>query len=92
MEKPPLKIPTEDHIDLHTFSPKEISRLVADYLEEALLSGFREVRIIHGRGTGSQRRQVRGILSSHPSVESFRDAPADAGGWGATVVVLKSRR
>jgi dsDNA-specific endonuclease/ATPase MutS2 len=54
-------------------------------------AGLREVRIIHGRGTGVQRNIVRGILEKHPLVLSFRDAPMEAGGWGATVVELKKK-
>jgi dsDNA-specific endonuclease/ATPase MutS2 len=85
----PRRIPIEDHIDLHAFVPKEIPSVVQDYLEEAARAGFRQVRIIHGRGTGTQRRIVRAVLARHPLVESCRDAPPEAGGWGATVVVLR---
>ncbi len=60
-----------------------------EYLEEAVKRGMRQVRIIHGRGTGVQRRMVRQALSRHPQVEAFGNAPADAGGWGATVVMLR---
>ncbi|MBI5575565.1 MAG: Smr/MutS family protein [Deltaproteobacteria bacterium] len=84
-------MPIEDMIDLHTFSPKEIPSLVEDYLEEASLAGYRQVRIIHGRGTGTQRQRVRSVLSRHPLVESYSDAPPEAGGWGATVAVLRPR-
>lgn len=87
----PRRIPVEDHIDLHTFSPKEISMLLEDYLEEASRAGFRQVRIIHGRGTGTQRKLVRSVLSRHPFVETYGDAPPERGGWGATVAVLRSR-
>jgi len=85
------RIPIEDHIDLHTFVPKEIPSVVEDYLEEAARAGFRQVRIIHGRGTGAQRQAVRSVLSRHPLVESYGDAPPEAGGWGATVAVLRGR-
>ncbi len=85
----PRRIPIEDHIDLHVFSPKEISLLLEDYLEEAYRAGFRQVRIIHGRGTGTQRQRVRSVLSRHPLVETYGDAPPEAGGWGATVAVLR---
>jgi dsDNA-specific endonuclease/ATPase MutS2 len=88
----PKRIPIEDRIDLHAFSPKEISQLLEDYLEEASRAGFRQVRIIHGRGTGTQRQRVRSVLSRHPLVESYGDAPPEAGGWGATVAVLRARR
>jgi dsDNA-specific endonuclease/ATPase MutS2 len=63
--------------------------VVEEYLEEAARKGLRQVRLIHGRGTGTQRNMVRTVLSRHPRVESFGDAPPDAGGWGATLVLLR---
>jgi dsDNA-specific endonuclease/ATPase MutS2 len=63
--------------------------VVEEYLEEAARKGLRQVRLIHGRGTGTQRSMVRGLLSRHPRVEAFGDAPPDAGGWGATLVLLR---
>ena len=81
-------LPIEDSIDLHSFAPRDIPSVVEEYLEQCQQAGFKEVRIIHGRGTGVQRNIVRGILEKHPLVLSFKDAPAEAGGWGATVVVL----
>jgi len=47
------------------------------------------VRIIHGRGIGAQREMVRKVLARTPFVESFGDAPAEAGGWGATCAALR---
>lgn len=85
----PRRIPIEDVIDLHAFPPRDVSRLVADYVDEAARRGFREVRIIHGRGTGVQREAVRKALSRHPLVEACSDAPPEAGGWGATVARLR---
>src|SRR5262245_18268736 len=85
----PVVLPVEDFIDLHSFAPKDIPSVVEEYLQQCALGKFREVRIIHGRGTGVQRNIVRSILQKHPLVLSFRDAPAEAGGWGATVVLLK---
>jgi dsDNA-specific endonuclease/ATPase MutS2 len=84
----PVFLPVEDSIDLHAFHPKDIPSVVEEYLDQCKLAGFTEVRIIHGRGTGVQRNIVRSILQKHPRVLSFQDAPAEAGGWGATVVVL----
>ena len=85
----PVVLPVDDFIDLHPFAPKDIHSVVEEYLEECVLAKLREVRIIHGRGIGVQRNIVRSILRKHPAVLSFRDAPAEAGGWGATVVLLK---
>ena len=85
----PRRIPIEDRIDLHAFSPKEVVSVVEEYLEEASKQGLRQVRIIHGRGTGTQRRMVRNALSRHPRVEAFGNAPPEAGGWGATLVLLR---
>jgi DNA-nicking Smr family endonuclease len=86
----PIVLPIEDSIDLHAFHPKDIPSVVEEYLQQCGQTGLTEVRIIHGRGTGVQRNIVRGILEKHPRVLSFQDAPAEAGGWGATVVVLKN--
>ena len=88
-EKGPHRIPIEDSIDLHAFAPKDAVSVVEEYLEEAARLGFSEVRIIHGRGTGVQRRAVRAALSGHPLVAAFADAPPRSGGWGATVVRLR---
>ena len=85
----PVEIPIEDEIDLHAFLPRDIPSVVEEYLREARAKGFREVRLIHGRGTGTQRAIVRSLLSRLPSVASFRDAPHGGGGWGATIVKLE---
>ena len=84
----PVVIPFEDVLDLHPFRPKDIPGIVEEYLNECVRHGIRHVRLIHGRGAGVQRNIVRSILQKNPAVLSFRDAPAEAGGWGATVVVL----
>ena len=88
----PIVLPIEDVIDLHTFPPKEIASVVEEYLHECSRAGFAEVRLIHGKGIGVQRNIVRSVLAKHPAVLSYRDAPAEAGGWGATLVVLKPHR
>ncbi|MGH7767043.1 MAG: Smr/MutS family protein [Candidatus Binatia bacterium] len=85
----PVVVPIEDSIDLHAFSPKEIPSVVEEYIEQCIQAGIYEVRIIHGRGRGVQRRIVQSLLKKHPLVASFKDAPADAGGRGATIVELK---
>lgn len=85
----PVVLPLQDSIDLHAFQPKEIPSVVAEYLQQCQDAGFREVRIIHGKGVGVQRNIVRSVLSKHPAVLSFQDAPVEAGGWGANIVTLK---
>ena len=80
----PIELPIEDSIDLHSFPPGEVAGLVEEYLYQALTKGYREVRIIHGRGKGVQRAIVHSILKKHPNVISFRDAPD----LGATLVLL----
>jgi DNA-nicking Smr family endonuclease len=85
----PVIVPITDVLDLHPFAPKEIPSVVEEYIGECLLRGIYQVRLIHGRGLGVQRNIVRSLLDRHPDVISFRDAPPEAGGWGATVVRLK---
>jgi len=89
MSDDPVRIPITDVFDLHTVPPKDVKPIVEEYLNEAYRLGYRALRIIHGRGIGVQREMVRTILARTPFVESFADAPAEAGGWGATVVTLR---
>jgi len=86
----PVILPIEDHLDLHPFQPKEIPSVVEEYLDQCREAGFQEVRLIHGKGKGVQRNIIRALLEKHPDVESFHDAPLEAGSWGATIVRLKS--
>jgi DNA-nicking Smr family endonuclease len=85
----PVVLPIEDSIDLHPFQPKEIPSVVEEYLQQCKEAGFREVRIIHGKGICVQRSIVHSILQKYPGVQSFQEAPTEAGGWGATIVTLK---
>lgn len=86
----PVPLEIADSIDLHSFPPRVIPDVVNDYLEEARARGFREVRIIHGRGIGVQRERVQSLLAKHPYVEGHHDAPPERGGWGATIAYLSS--
>src|SRR5437879_253065 len=85
----PVHIPITDVFDLHTVPPRDVKPVVEEYLVEARRLGLRALRIIHGRGIGVQREMVRSILARTAFVESFRDAPEEAGGWGATLVTLR---
>ena len=84
----PVTIPITDVFDLHTIQPRDVKRVVEEYLHEARRLGFRSVRIIHGKGIGVQREMVRAILERTPFVIDWTDAPPEAGGLGATIVRL----
>jgi dsDNA-specific endonuclease/ATPase MutS2 len=86
----PVEIEITDIFDLHTIPPRDVKRVVEEYLELAREKGFVVVRIIHGKGIGVQREMVRSILSRTDYVLDWTDAPPDAGGLGATIVRLRS--
>ena len=85
----PVRIPITDIFDLHSVPPRDVEAVVEEYLIEANRLGLKALRIIHGRGIGVQREVVRAVLARTAFVAEFRDAPAAAGGWGATVVTLR---
>jgi dsDNA-specific endonuclease/ATPase MutS2 len=85
----PVQIEITDVIDLHTIQPRDVKRVVEEYLFQAHEAGFRSVRIIHGKGIGVQREIVRSTLTETPFVEGWTNAPQEAGGWGATIVRFK---
>lgn len=86
----PVEIPIAGVLDLHAFAARDAKRAVEAYLEEAHRGGLTALRIVHGKGVGVQREMVRKLLALHPMVAHFSDAPAEAGGWGATLVTLKA--
>jgi dsDNA-specific endonuclease/ATPase MutS2 len=86
----PFAIPITDVFDLHAFAPRDVKHALEAYLDEAHRLGLRALRIIHGRGIGVHRELVRSVLSRTDYVIDFRDAPVEAGGWGATIVTLRA--
>ena len=84
----PIAIEITDIFDLHTIRPRDVKRVVEEYLLQAHEKGFRSVRIIHGKGIGVQREIVRSLLARTPFVAAWTDAPPEAGGLGATIVRL----
>ena len=86
----PVEIEITDSLDLHAFQPRDVRAVVEAYLEEARKKGFRIVRIIHGKGVGVQREIVRKVLSENSYVRSFKSGDEFSGGWGATIVDLKT--
>jgi dsDNA-specific endonuclease/ATPase MutS2 len=81
-------IPIEREIDLHAFAPRDIPSVVEEYIDAAARAGFREVRVVHGRGRGVQRGIVQATLDRLPQVEEFRDDTASH--LGATLVWLRA--
>jgi dsDNA-specific endonuclease/ATPase MutS2 len=77
-----------DELDLHAFQPRDCADVVAEYLDAAQQAGMAHVRIIHGKGSGTLRRIVHGVLDRHPAVRAYRLADERAGAWGATLVEL----
>lgn len=90
-EDEPFEVPIEDFIDLHPFRPREVKEVAEEYLFAAREKGFRQVRLIHGRGIGVQREILRSLLERLDFVEQFHDADPTGGGWGATVVLLRAK-
>lgn len=86
----PIRICITDILDLHTVSSRDAKPVLLEYLSEVHRLGFRAIRIIHGRGIGVQREMVRAVLAQTPWIQSFSDAPAEAGGWGATVATVRA--
>jgi DNA-nicking Smr family endonuclease len=87
-----IVLPITPELDLHTFAPEDAVAVVADYLDECRRRGLLEVRIVHGRGRGVRRAEVRRALAGRTDVLDFRDAPPASGGWGATLVRLAPAR
>lgn len=85
------ELPIDGTLDLHTFDPRDVKDLVPDYLAACRGKGILQVRIIHGKGTGTLKKIVQSVLEKLPSVLSFRTAEETAGGWGATIVILRPR-
>lgn len=86
----PIELPIDGTLDLHAFRPSEVKDLVPDYIAACRDKGILQVRIIHGKGTGTLMRTVQSILSRHPDVVSFRRGDESAGGWGATLAALRT--
>jgi DNA-nicking Smr family endonuclease len=80
-------MPPGGELDLHAFQPRECADLVTEYIRAAQDAGLTRVRIVHGKGTGTLRRIVHGVLDRHPAVRAYRLAD-DRSGWGATLVDL----
>ena len=85
----PVRLPIEAALDLHAFQPRDVQSVVEEYVFAAHEAGLREIRLVHGRGTGVQRGIVQAALERHPLVLEFRDAPDSH--LGATIATLSGR-
>jgi DNA-nicking Smr family endonuclease len=85
----PVEIPIDGTLDLHTFHPRDVKKLVPEYLRECQARGILSVRIVHGKGTGTLRRTVHSVLEKLPEVIDFRPGGMGEGSWGATLVTLE---
>jgi dsDNA-specific endonuclease/ATPase MutS2 len=88
-DEAPVEFPITSELDLHTFRPSDLGELIPAYLEAAHAKGIKEVRIIHGKGTGTLRTTVHALLPRIPLVTNFRLGNETSGGWGATLVTLR---
>lgn len=86
-----VRIPITGELDLHAFAPGDVASIVEEYVEACRERGVRRLRLVHGRGRGVQRAAVRRVLATLPGVAWYEDAPPEAGGWGATIAVLRDR-
>jgi DNA-nicking Smr family endonuclease len=80
------RVPIEGTLDLHAFAPRDVASVVEEYVTAAHAAGLREIRLIHGRGTGVQRGIVQQTLERHPLVSEFWDATETH--LGATIARL----
>ncbi len=84
-----VRLPIDGVLDLHTFDPRDVEDLLPEYIAMCREKGIFELRIIHGKGTGTLREKVHSILRRRPEVATFRLAGQEAGGWGTTLLFLK---
>lgn len=84
----PHPLPITGELDLHTFRPQDLGELIPAYLAECAVRGLRDLRIVHGKGTGTLRTAVHTLLRRSPLVHSFRLGDEHSGSWGATLVHL----
>jgi DNA-nicking Smr family endonuclease len=88
-EPPPVEIPIDGELDLHIFRPQDIGEVLPEYLRECRKRGIYQVRVVHGKGTGTLRTTAHKLLDRLDFVTGYKLAGEGSGGWGATWVGLK---
>jgi DNA mismatch repair protein MutS2 len=76
-------------LDLRGYRYEEALNELDQYIDQAVLSNYQQVNIIHGKGTGALQKGVQNYLKNHKSVASYRNGMPSEGGFGVTVVELK---
>jgi DNA mismatch repair protein MutS2 len=87
LEAPPIDSP-QPEIEVRGQTVDEALPVIDQYLDRAYRASLPWVRIVHGKGTGTLRRQVRDLLSKHPLVRSYETGRPEEGGEGVTVAHL----
>ena len=80
--------PVTDEVHLRRLTVDEALLKLDKYLNDAFMAGLYQVRVIHGKGTGTLRQVIRKQLARHPLVKSYRPAEYGEGGAGVTIVTL----
>ena len=88
---PTSMTPAKDEVHLRQLTVDEALLKLDKYLNNAFMAGLYQVRVIHGKGTGTLRQAVREELDKHPLVKSYRAAGYGEGGAGVTIVELTPR-
>ena len=92
MDDDPVEVPIDGTLDLHMFNPRDLKILLPEYFSECQKRGILEVRVIHGKGTGTLKKSVLSLLERLDMVDSYRSGGLGEGSWGATMVMLKCQR
>jgi len=77
-----------DEVHLRHLTVDEALLKLDKYLHDAFVAGLHQVRVVHGKGTGTLRRVVRERLAEHSLVKSYRLGGYGEGGAGVTIVEL----
>jgi DNA mismatch repair protein MutS2 len=84
----PDEVPAVNEVHLRRLTVDEALLKLDEYLDDAFMAGLYQVRVVHGKGTGTLRQAVRQRLAKHPLVKSYRPGGYGEGGAGVTVVEL----
>ena len=87
----PVTTPAADEVHLRRLTVDEALLKLEQYLNDAFMAGFYQVRVVHGKGAGTLREVVRERLGTHPLVKSHRPGVYGEGGAGVTIVQLSEK-